>query len=214
MKGLFELMGGREEAEAKLDNLFREDLDRSKYDYWHTFPDATGLVGQFVMGNEPSFHIPYLYNYTGSPWKTQKRIRMLLDTWYTDNLFGIPSDEDGGGMTAFVVFSMMGFFPVTPGVPVYNIGSPVFENITVNLPNGKTFTVVAKNNSHLNRYIQSASFNGKAWNKPWFTHNDLMNGGKLELLMGANPNKNWGADKESTPPSAIDLDPAFLNKAF
>jgi len=214
LQGLFELMGGREKAEAKLDNLFEEDLGRSKYEYWYTFPDATGLVGQFVMGNEPSFHIPYLYNYTGSPWKTQKRIRMLLDTWFTDNLFGIPGDEDGGGMTAFVVFSMMGFFPVTPGVPVYNIGSPVFENVSIRLPNGKTFTVVAKNNFGKNIYIQSATLNGKVWSKPWFTHNDLMNGGKLELIMGATPNKSWGAGVQSAPPSDINLDPTGLNKSF
>ncbi len=210
LKGLFDLMGGRAKAEAKLDNLFNEDLGRSKYNLWYTFPDATGLVGQFVMGNEPSFHIPYLYNYTGSPWKTQKRIRMLLDTWFTDNLFGIPGDEDGGGMTAFVVFSMMGFFPVTPGVPVYNIGSPVFENITINLPNNKIFTVVAKNNSDRNRYVQSATLNGKVWNKPWFTHFELMNGGKLELTMGAQPNRKWGADYQSAPPSEMNLDPTTL----
>jgi len=207
LKGLFDLMGGRSRAEQKLDQLFREDLGRSKYNLWYTFPDATGLVGQFVMGNEPSFHIPYLYNYTGSPWKTQKRIRMLVDTWFTNNLFGIPGDEDGGGMTAFVVFSMMGFFPVTPGVPVYNIGSPVFENITINLSNGKTFTLIAKNNSGKNRYIQSAILNGKVWNKPWFTHKDLIGGGKLELVMGATPNKAWGSGFQNAPPSELNLDP-------
>jgi predicted alpha-1,2-mannosidase len=206
-KGLFELMGGRKKAEEKLDALFREDLGRSKYVLWNTFPDATGLVGQFVMGNEPSFHIPYVYNYTGSPWKTQKRIRMLLDTWFTDNLFGIPGDEDGGGMTAFVVFSMMGFFPVTPGVPVYNIGSPVFENVSMKLPNGKTFTIVAKNNSATNKYIQSATLNGKVLNQAWFTHTDLMNGGKLELIMGGIPNKTWGSNIESAPPSEMMLNP-------
>lgn len=209
-KGLFELMGGREKAEDKLDQLFREDLGRSKYSLWNTFPDATGLVGQFVMGNEPSFHIPYIYNYTGSPWKAQKRIRMLLDTWFTDNLFGIPGDEDGGGMTAFVVFSMMGFFPVTPGVPVYNIGSPVFENISVKLSNGKSFTISARNNSDKNKYIQSATLNGKVWNKPWFTHSDLVKGGKLELVMGRTPNKTWGANIENVPPSEMGINPNNL----
>ncbi len=209
-KGLFSLMGGRDHAEAKLDQLFREDLGRSKYSLWNTFPDATGLVGQFVMGNEPSFHIPYVYNYTGSPWKTQKRIRMLLDTWFTDNLFGIPGDEDGGGMTAFVVFSMMGFFPVTPGIPVYNIGSPVFENVSMKLPNGKTFSVTARNNSATNKYIQSATLNGKAWNQPWFTHTDLINGGKLELVMGGTPNKTWGANVQSAPPSDMNFNPASV----
>lgn len=192
--GLFDLMGGKAAAEEKLDELFRASLGRSKYQLWGTFPDATGMVGQFVMGNEPSFHIPYLYNYLGAPYKTQKRIRMLMDTWYTDNLFGIPGDEDGGGMTAFVVFSMMGFFPVTPGVPVYNIGSPVFNSISIKLDNGKTFTINAKNNSDENRYIQSATLNGKALNQAWFNHDVLIGGGTLNLVMGDRPNKTWGTD--------------------
>ncbi|MEJ7558033.1 MAG: GH92 family glycosyl hydrolase [Pedobacter sp.] len=205
-KGLFNLMGGREKPEEKLDQLFREDLGNSKFAFWKTQPDASGLVGQFVMGNEPSFHIPYLYNYTGAPWKTQKRIRMLLDTWYTDNLFGIPGDEDGGGMTAFVVFSMMGFFPITPGIPVYNIGSPVFTQATINLPSGKKFTIKALNNSKENVYIQSATLNGKPLLKPWFTHNDLLNGGMIKLIMGDRPNKTWGVNVASAaPPSAIDF---------
>jgi predicted alpha-1,2-mannosidase len=206
LHGLIKLMGGREAAEQKLDELFHEELGRSKYNLWYTFPDATGLVGQFVMGNEPSFHIPYVYNYTGAPWKAQKRIRMLLDTWYTDNLFGIPGDEDGGGMTAFVVFSMMGFFPVTPGTPVYNIGSPVFKKVTISLPNNKTFVVNAKNNSATNVYIQNAKLNGQPLNKAWFTHNDILKGGSLDLNMGGTPNKQWGADEKSAPPSSIDLD--------
>ena len=187
LHGLFDLMGGPGEAEATLDQLFREDLGLPKFQFWHTQPDASGLVGQFVMGNEPSFHIPYIYNYLGAPWKTQKRIRMLLDAFFTDHLFGIPGDEDGGGMSAFVVFSMMGFFPVTPGIPVYNIGSPVFEHVTIKLPNGKEFTVIAKNSSSTNKYIQEASINGEALNKPWFTHDELMKGGTLKLIMGSKP---------------------------
>ena len=211
LNGLFRLMGGREEAERKLDQLFREDLGTSKFTFWKTQPDASGLVGQFVMGNEPSFHIPYLYNYTGSPWKTQKRIRMLLDTWYTDNLFGIPGDEDGGGMTAFVVFSMMGFFPVTPGIPAYNIGSPVFTHTTINLPSGKRFTIKALNNSKENVYIQSAMLNGKPLLKPWFTHKDLVSGGTIQLMMGNRPNKMWGSNAISAaPPSAIDYNVASM----
>jgi len=207
LHGLFALMGGRQAAEAKLDQLFREDLGRSKYSLWATFPDATGLVGQFVMGNEPSFHIPYIYNYLGAPWKTQKRIRMLLDTWYTDNLFGIPGDEDGGGMTAFVVFSMMGFFPVTPGVPVYNIGSPVFDEISIALPNKRTFKIVAKDNSSTNKYITAANLNGQVINKPWFTHEQLVQGGTLKLQMSDIPDKNWGKAESLAPPSAITYNP-------
>ena len=203
LNGLFRLMGGREKAEACLDQLFREPLGKSKWDFWTTQPDATGMVGQFSTGNEPSFHIPYIYNYLGSPWKTQKRIRMLLDAFFTDNLFGIPGDEDGGGMSAFVVFSMMGFFPVTPGIPVYAVGSPVFDKITIRLPDGKTFTIVAKNNSAENKYIRSATLNGRPLDKPWFTHNDIMDGGVLELVMDALPNRRWGSRVEDAPPSEI-----------
>ncbi|WP_224996282.1 GH92 family glycosyl hydrolase [Cesiribacter sp. SM1] len=210
LKGLFELMGGRTAAEAKLDNLFRESLGRSKYQLWAEFPDATALVGQYSMGNEPTFHIPYLYNYVGAPWKTQKRIRMLINTWYPDNLFGIPGDEDGGGMSAFVVFSMMGFNPVTPGIPIYNIGSPFFNKMSIKLHNGKTFTVVAHHNSAENKYIQSATLNGKSWNKPWFEHEDLMNGGTLELTMGKMPNKAWGSAEADAPPSSLEFNPLGL----
>ncbi|PWK79327.1 putative alpha-1,2-mannosidase [Mucilaginibacter oryzae] len=190
--GLANLMGGQDKFQNRLDQLFRESLDRSKYQFWAKFPDATGLVGQFSMGNEPSFHIPYLYNFAGAPWKTQKRVRFLLDVWYKDNIFGIPGDEDGGGMSAFVVFSSMGFYPVTPGKPVYTIGSPVFSKVTINLQNGKQFKLVANKCSVINKYIQSAKFNGQILNKPLFTHKQLMAGGTLELEMGPKPNKSWG----------------------
>ena len=197
--GLQKLMGGVDIFEQRLDQLFRENLGRSTYALNARFPDFTGIVGQFSMGNEPSFHIPYLYNLTGSPWKTQKKIRMLLNTWFKDNIFGIPGDEDGGGMSAFVVFSSMGFYPITPGVPVYTIGSPVFSKVTINLPNEKKFVISAPDCSVKNKYIQSAKFNGKNLDGPWFTHDDLMNGGTLELVMGAYPNREWGTDKKSIP---------------
>lgn len=205
LQGLFHLMGGREKAESKLDQLFREDLGMPKFRFWGILPDASGIVGQFPMGNEPGFHIPYLYNYLGSPWKTQKRIRMLLDAFFTDNLFGIPGDEDGGAMSAFVVFSMMGFFPVTPGIPVYTIGSPVFEEISIILPDGEKFIIKAKNCSKDNKYIQSATLNGQPLDKPWFTHHDLIKGGTLEFVMGNQPNRKWGADSNDAPPSDINF---------
>ena len=197
--GLQKLMGGRDAFESRLDQMFREDLGRSVYALNAKFPDFTGIVGQFSMGNEPSFHIPYLYNLTKSPWKTQKKIRMLLNTWFKDNIFGIPGDEDGGGMSAFVVFSSMGFYPITPGIPVYTIGSPLFSKIKINLPNGKVFTINAPNCNEKNKYIQKASLNGKTLDGPWFTHEDLVNGGTLELEMGSYPNKSWGASEENIP---------------
>lgn len=197
--GLQNLMGGRDAFEKRLDQLFRENLGRSTYELYARFPDFTGIVGQYSMGNEPSFHIPYLYNLTGSPWKTQKKIRMLMNTWFKDNIFGIPGDEDGGGMSAFVVFSAMGFYPITPGVPVYTIGSPLFSKVTINFPNGKKFTLLAPECNQLNKYIQSAKLNGKVLDTPWFTHDDLINGGTLELVMGAYPNKQWGIDSTGVP---------------
>jgi len=190
--GLIGLMGGRKVFEDRLDQLFREGLDRSRYDFWYKFPDATALTGQYSMGNEPSFHIPYLYNFTGSPWKTQSRVRFLLDAWFRDDIFGIPGDEDGGGMSAFVVFSSMGFYPMTPGRPEYTIGSPVFSKVTIDLPSGKQFTILAHGSSAVNKFIQSARINGKMLATPWFTHQQLVDGGTLELFMGPKPNKTWG----------------------
>ena len=195
LPGLIRLMGGKPAFESRLDKLFTTGLGRSKYEFWNKFPDATGLVGQYSMGNEPSFHIPYLYNFTDAPWKTQQRIRFLLDVWFKDNIFGIPGDEDGGGMTAFVVFSSMGFYPVTPGIPMYTIGSPLFSKVTISLPNGRSFRLTAKNASVINKYIQKASMNGKPLESPWFSHEQLMAGGHLELEMGPYPNKSWGKSK-------------------
>lgn len=199
---LIVLMGGRDAFNKELDQTFREPLGKSKYDFYSQLPDHTGNVGQFSMANEPSLHIPYLYNYSGQPWKTQKRIRTLLNQWFRNDLMGIPGDEDGGGMSAFVAFSTMGFYPVTPGFAVYNIGSPVFERTVINLDNGKTFEIVAENYSEDNKYIQSAVLNGKEHDKPWFTHEDLISGGKLILRMGKNANFNWGTDAQCAPPSA------------
>lgn len=196
--GLIELTGGKSAFEKNLDQLFREGIEMAKYKFWCKFPDQTGLVGQFSMGNEPSFHIPYLYNYIGSPWKTQKKIRLLLDVWFKDNIFGIPGDEDGGGMTAFVVFSMMGFYPVTPGIPVYTIGSPVFEKVTIDLENGKQFTILAEGASKKNKYIQKAFINGKEIQGPFITHEQIMSGATLELILSELPNKEWG--KDAMPP--------------
>ena len=195
--GLIKLMGGNDSFEEKLDHLFREGLGRSKYEFWSKFPDATGLVGQYSMGNEPSFHIPYLYNFTKSPWKTQKRIRFLLDAWFKDNIYGIPGDEDGGGMSAFVVFSSLGFYPVTPGLPVYTIGSPLFRKVTIDLPNKKQFKITANNCSVVNKYIQGSKMNGVVLKSTWFSHEQLMSGGHLELEMGPIPNKKWGVQEDS-----------------
>jgi len=205
---LIALMGGSEKAEANLDQLFREPLGHSKYEFQAKFPDSTSMAGEFSMGNEPSLAIPYIYNRLGAPWKTQKRIRMLLESFFPDTLQGIPGDEDGGGMSAFVVFSMMGFYPVTPGIPTYDVGSPVFDKVIIHLKNGKDFVILARNTSRENKYVQSIRLNGKPLNHLWFRHVDLANGGTLELEMGSTPNKTLGTTPSSFPPSTIAVNPA------
>ena len=198
---LINLMGGREKFIANLNQTFVEPLGKGKNQFYAQIPDHTGNVGQFSMANEPSLHIPYLYNYAGQPWKTQKRVRTLLNQWFRNDLMGLPGDEDGGGMSAFVVFSKMGFYPVTPGMPIYNIGSPAFEKVRMKLSNGKVFEIEAKNCSEDNKYIQSATLNGQEWTKPWFNHQDIANGGKLVLIMGDKANKAWGSNEKDAPPS-------------
>lgn len=182
-----------------LNQTFAEPLGKSKFEFYAQLPDHTGNVGQFSMANEPSLHIPYLYNYAGQPWMTQKRIRRLLKTWFRNDLMGMPGDEDGSGLTSFVVFSSLGFYPVTPGLPIYNIGSPMFPEVKIHLSNGKVFSILAKNTSDTNKYIQSANLNGKEWDKPWIHHQDIIDGGTLELVMGEEPNKEWGTS--AAPPS-------------
>lgn len=199
---LARMMGGREQMVANLDQTFAEGMGRGKREFYNQLPDQTGNIGQFTMANEPSLHIPYIYNYAGAPWKTQKRIRQCLGTWFRNDVMGVPGDEDGGGLTSFVVFSSMGFYPVTPGFPIYNIGSPLFTDVQVSLPGGKTFRIVAKDCSDTNKYIQSAKLNGKPLDKPWFTHDDIKKGGTLVLEMGSRPNKSWGSAADSVPPSA------------
>ena len=189
---LIDLMSGKKEFVRNLDAMFVEPLGRGKYEFYSQLPDHTGNVGQFSMANEPSLHIPYLYNYAGEPWKTQKRIRTLIHQWFRNDLMGVPGDEDGGGMSSFVVFSQMGFYPVTPGNPEYSIGSPFFNHARIDLGNGKFFEIEAVNNAPGNKYIQSATLNGKPLIKPFIHHDEIMKGGKIVFEMGDKANRNWG----------------------
>lgn len=205
--GLIDLMGGPQKTEANLDRLFREPLGRSRWEYQAKFSDSTSMMGQFSMGNEPSFAIPYIYNRLGAPWKTQKRVRMILDSFFHDDLQGIPGDEDGGGMSAFVVFSMMGFYPVTPGIPVYDVGSPVFTRVIIHLKNGKNFIIQAPDSSRENKYVESIRLNGKLLDRVWLHHREIINGGALELKMGDMPNQSLGVAPDRFPPDSIDVNP-------
>lgn len=201
---LIYLMGGDQAFIRNLDETFRTPLSKDKWQFYSVLPDQTGNVGQFSMGNEPSLHIPYLYNYAGAPWRTQRAIRRLLHSWFRNDLMGIPGDEDGGGLSAFVVFSMMGIYPTTPGLPIYNIGSPTFPRVKINLSKGKSFSIIANNVSDTHIYIQSASLNGKPLHRPWLKHSEIIEGGELMLEMGDRPNKSWGT--QTPPPSARKID--------
>jgi predicted alpha-1,2-mannosidase len=199
--GLIHLFGGRDAFNAKLDRLFVEQYGTSKFFFLGQFPDATGLIGQYAQGNEPSFHIPYLYDFSGQPWKTQRRVRQLMDVWYGDGPLGIPGDDDGGATSSWYVLSAIGIYPVCPGIPVFEIGSPIFEKSVIHLPNDKEFSITAHHVSAQNKYIQSAQLNGKRLDRPWFSQLDIENGGTLTLEMGPIPNMQWGSAPEDAPPS-------------
>ena len=198
---LINLMGGRDAFVRNLDQTFNEWLGTERYNFYHQLPDQTGNVGQFAMGNEPSMHIPYLYNYAGQPWKTQKRVRELVHDWFRNDLMGVPGDEDGGGLSGFVVFSMLGFYPVTPGSATYNIGSPFFNEARIQLQGGKTLTIKAPKADEQNKYIVGATLNGKPHDQPWFSHEDIARGGTLVLDMSSR-HSTWGSNPTAVPPSA------------
>jgi predicted alpha-1,2-mannosidase len=204
--GLIDLMGGRDAFNAKLDQLFVEQYGTPKYKFLSQFPDATGLIGLYAQGNEPSFHIPYLYDFSGQPWKTQKRVRQLMDVWYGDGPLGIPGDDDGGETSSWYVLSAIGFYPACPGSPVFEIGSPIFEKTVVRLGNGKEFTILANHVSARSKYIQSAQLNGTPLDRPWFSQSDIASGGTLVLEMGDRPNFAWGSTPQDAPPSMSDDD--------
>ena len=188
-EGLAALMGGPKQAAEKLDQLFREGFrgEKSKYVYLGQFPDSTGLMGQFAMGNEPSFHIPYLYDYFGEPWKAQKRLRDLMDIWFTNSPTGICGDEDGGAMSSWFVFSAMGFYPVCPGKAEYALGTPLFDSMALHMENGNTFRVVSPGAGDGLRYIKSARLNGRPLERPFLTHAQIVSGGELVLEMSRIP---------------------------
>ncbi len=186
--GLIDLMGGKEKFTEKLDSLFSASSELTGE---LVSADITGLIGQYAHGNEPSHHITHLYNYAGQPWKTQELVDRIYDEQYRVDPDGLSGNEDCGQMSAWLVLNAMGFYQVAPGLPVYSIGRPMFENLTVNLPNDKQFTVNVKNFSKKNKYIKSANINGRGLAEPFFTHDDLKEGGILQLEMTDKPT-DWG----------------------
>ena len=199
--GLIGLSGGNDRLIQKLDALFGGASELTGRNQ----ADITGLIGQYAQGNEPSHHVAYLYNYAAAPWKTQRTVRLILDSLFHARPDGLCGNDDCGQMSAWYVMSAMGFYQVTPGDPVYAIGSPLFKKVKVNLENGKQFIIRAEENSPSNRYIQSAKLNGLPYPKSYLTHQALMNGGELSFVMGPQPNPLWGSAPDDSPRSFVNF---------
>jgi predicted alpha-1,2-mannosidase len=191
--GLIKLFGGRKKFVSKLDTCLTMSPEVTGPNY----VGVVGTIGQYVHGNQPSHHVMYLYNYAGQPWKTQKYVRKVMNELYRTGPGGLCGNEDMGSLSSWYVFNALGFYPVCPGENRYMIGSPIFEKTTLFLkpPYKKTtFEVIANQVSDKNIYIQSAKLNGELYNNPWIEHQDIVNGGLLELEMGPEPNKTWGVN--------------------
>jgi predicted alpha-1,2-mannosidase len=191
-QGLIDLMGGDDAFEAKLDDFLTVRQESGGHQSNHE------EFGQYWHGNEPDQHALYAYNYVGAPAKAAEKIRLVLEKEYRNDTWGISGNEDAGQMSAWYIFSAMGFYPYLHSVPEYTIGSPIFDEVILNLPNGKACTITAKNNSAENMYIQSMKINGKAWDKTFLPHDVIVNGGDIEFVMGPKPSR-WGTAKDSRP---------------
>ncbi|TDW47877.1 putative alpha-1,2-mannosidase [Flavobacterium sp. 270] len=191
VEDFIKLHGGNQIFTSRLEQLFTESSEITGN---NVSADISGLIGQYAHGNEPSHHISYLFNHAGQPWRTQYWVRHILDTQYNTTANGLSGNEDCGQMSAWYVFSSMGLYPMNPASGEYEIGSPIFEKSTINLDGGKTFVIEAQNVSNKNFYIQSATLNGQPFNKTAISHKQLLQGGVLHFVMGAEPNKNWGTN--------------------
>lgn len=197
VKGLIDQFGGREPFLTKLDSLFNQSSELPA----DAPPDIAGLIGQYAHGNEPYHHIAYLYIWAGQPWKTQERIRQILDTLYHNDPDGLAGNEDCGQMSAWYMMSALGLYPVDPVSATYVLGTPLFERATINLGDGKTLTVEAKRTSPSQKYVQSVALNGKPLDRLWVHHDELVSGATLTFTMGDQPNQQLGVDEKVTPPS-------------
>ncbi len=201
--GLIAKLGGDEKFVARLDETFdtKEIIPNLTM-----IPDVTGVIGMYAHGNEPVHHVAYLYNYAGQPWKTQTRVRQVANTLYTNTPGGICGNDDCGQISAWYVFSALGFYPVDPASGIYVLGSPLFDKATLKLNSkfatGRKFTVIAKNNSAQNPYIQSVTLNGQRITRSWISHAEITAGGKLVLIMGPTPNKAFGSAMADRPPQS------------
>jgi len=196
--GLIELLGGDEKFTEKLDSLFIVDDERAERN-----ENITGMIGLYAHGNEPSHHIAYLYDYAGKQWKTAEKVREVVRKFYSDKPDGLTGNEDCGQMSAWYIFSTMGFYPVSPSGGIYVFGSPLFKKTVLQLAEGKTFTVETENNSEENIYIQSVSLNGKPYSKSYIKYEDVVAGGVLKFIMGSEPNYNFASSPEDRPKTIL-----------
>ena len=207
MPGLINLMGGDKAFAAKLDAVFTSPNTFKAGTYGnpiHEMVEMAALdMGQYAHGNEPIHHMIYLYDYVGQPWKTQSRIRLAMTQLYQATPDGLCGDEDTGQMSAWYVFSALGFYPVCPGTTGYSIGSPLFDRATLMLAGGKTFTIQAKNNGPQHPYIRGAKLNGQSWDKVYLDHDQLVGGGEMVFDMASAPDRHWATAPESRPPPAM-----------
>ena len=199
--GLIGLLGGDAKAIAKLDAMF--DYDVSKLDYSHA-EDIAGLIGQYIHGNEPSHHVAYLYNHAGAPWRTQERLKQIVDSQYKAAPDGLSGNDDLGQMSAWLVFTSLGFYPVAPGSNEYVIGRPFVSRAVLALPNGKRFTIIADGLSEANRYVAAVTLNGKPLARSFVRDAEIRAGGELRFTMAAVPNKAWGSAAGARPYSMSD----------
>ena len=196
--GVMQLMGGEKEFVRKLDELFAMDLPKEYYEKNEDITEEC-LVGGYVHGNEPSHHVPYLYAWTSQPWKTQYWVREILNKMYRNDINGLGGNDDCGQMSAWYLFSVMGFYPVCPGTDQYVLGAPYLPYLRFKLPNGKVLEICAPDVSDKNRYVRSLIIDGKKYDKLYVTHEDLLKGGKWEFKMGVSPNKRRGQADEDKP---------------
>jgi predicted alpha-1,2-mannosidase len=197
-EGYVRALGGSEALVRKLDLLFGTPLDTRAAG----LPDdVSGLVGQYAHGNEPSHHVAYLYTYAGAPWKTAERVRGILDTMYGDTPDGLSGNEDCGQMSSWYVLSALGFYPVNPASATYVLASPLFDRATVDLGEGRRFTVRVDRSSPADVYVQSATLGGKPLPRAWITHGEVMTAGELRVVLGPRPNPAWATGVGERPPS-------------
>lgn len=203
VKKLIRLYGGNDNFIAHLDSLFTFGLDESHFQHSEDI-SAAGIMGNYVHGNEPSHHVAYLYNYAGAPWKTQERVHQIVKRFYRNTNDGLCGNDDCGQMSAWYVFSAMGFYPVCPGTNEYVIGSPVLTEALIHLENGNIFKIKSENLNDKNIYIQSMLLNGEKYDKLFLRHEEIINGGEFIFIMGPEPNKQLGQEEESMPYSLSD----------